>query len=153
MFSNQNTPPSNFWQQISHTVASIPANNLSIDSCFSHAFTVFYSPTWNARSSKFWQQISLPVLQALADYWSQQVWIISKVPLMLGPQLSATSIHWCNYNGLRMNRKCKLQEHLHQLDELPDQLISLGVKPGSQYDAHASVASRALRWRWNRLDF
>ena len=27
------------------------------------------------------------------------------------------------------------------------------IKPGSQYDACANVASRASRWRWNRLDF
>ena len=30
---------------------------------------------------------------------------------------------------------------------------ALTVKPGSQYDARASVASRASGWRWNRLDF
>ena len=29
----------------------------------------------------------------------------------------------------------------------------VAIKPGSQYDAHASVASRASGWRWNRLDF
>ena len=27
------------------------------------------------------------------------------------------------------------------------------LKPGSQYDARASVASRVSGWRWNRLDF
>ena len=27
------------------------------------------------------------------------------------------------------------------------------LRPGSQYDARASVASRASGWRWNRLDF
>ena len=27
------------------------------------------------------------------------------------------------------------------------------LKPGSQYDARASVVSRASGWRWNRLDF
>ena len=27
------------------------------------------------------------------------------------------------------------------------------IKPGSQYDARASVASRASGWCWNRLDF
>ena len=27
------------------------------------------------------------------------------------------------------------------------------LKPGSQYDARASVASRASGWRWNRIDF
>ena len=27
------------------------------------------------------------------------------------------------------------------------------VKPGSQYDAHASIVSWASGWRWNRLDF
>ena len=32
------------------------------------AFTVFFSSTWNAQSSKFWQQIPLPVLLAVADY-------------------------------------------------------------------------------------
>ena len=29
----------------------------------------------------------------------------------------------------------------------------LHIKPGSQYDARASIASRASGWRWNRLDF
>ena len=45
----------------------IPANKLLITSCFSHTFTVFYSPTWNAQSSKFWQQTLLSVSLVLAD--------------------------------------------------------------------------------------
>ena len=32
-------------------------------------------------------------------------------------------------------------------------VIATTLKPGSQYDARASVASRVLGWRWNRLDF
>ena len=55
-----------------------------IASCFSRALTVFYSPAWNGQSSKFWQRISLPMLLALADYWSRGVWIISQVPLTPG---------------------------------------------------------------------
>ena len=34
MFSFKNKPESNFWQRISHTVGCIPANKLSIASCF-----------------------------------------------------------------------------------------------------------------------
>ena len=33
------------------------------------------------------------------------------------------------------------------------QYENASIKPGSQYDAHANVASRAPGWRWNRLDF
>ena len=74
-------PPSNFWQLIPHTVGWISTNKPSITSCFLPAFTIVYSPTWNTQSSKFWQQILLPVLFALVDYWLRRVWIILKVPL------------------------------------------------------------------------
>ena len=33
------------------------------------------------------------------------------------------------------------------------QYENASIKPGSQYDAHASVASRTSGWHWNRLDF
>ena len=33
------------------------------------------------------------------------------------------------------------------------QYENASIKPASQYDAHANVASRAPGWRWNRLDF
>ena len=32
------------------------------------------------------------------------------------------------------------------------QYENASIKPGSQYDAHASVVSRASGQRWNRLD-
>ena len=59
---NRNAPLSNLCQRISHTVGCIPANKPLIASCFLRTLTVFYSPAWNTQSSKFWQQISLPVL-------------------------------------------------------------------------------------------
>ena len=62
---------------------------------FCGAFTVFYSFTLNAQSSKFWQRISLsPYCQHWQlDDWSWRVWIISKVPLT--PQSST---------GYKLNR-------------------------------------------------
>ena len=59
LWPNRNAPLSNLWQRISHTVGCIPANKPSITLCFLRTLTVFYSPAWNAQSSKFWQQISL----------------------------------------------------------------------------------------------
>ena len=94
---NWNTLPSNFWQWISRSVGCIPTNKPSIASCFSCALSVFYSPAWNAQSSKFWQWLSLPVLLALADYWSRGVWIILQVPLT--PGLSQV-INWIVLGGV-----------------------------------------------------
>ena len=57
---NWNTPPSNFWQRISHTVGCIPANKPSI----AHDFCTPWlccSPAWNTQSRKFWQRTSLPI--------------------------------------------------------------------------------------------
>ena len=110
-------PPSNFWQWISHTVGCIPANKPSIASCFSHALTMFYSPAWNSQSSKFWQRISLPVLLALADYWSRGVWIILQVPLT--PGLSQV-INWIALGGVwwvgqETSRPCSNHPNCHAL--------------------------------------
>ena len=33
------------------------------------------------------------------------------------------------------------------------QYENASIKPGSQYDARASVVLQVLGWRWNRLDF
>ena len=63
-------------------VLYIPANKPSIASCFCTPWLC--SISWNGQSSNFWQQISLPVLLALADYWSQGVWITTQVPLTPG---------------------------------------------------------------------
>ena len=87
MFSflqNRNSPLSNFWQWISHTVGCIPANKPAIASCFLRALTVFYSSTCNAQLSMFWQRISLPALLVLVDFWLREVWILSQIPLTPG---------------------------------------------------------------------
>ena len=94
---NRNVLPSNFWQQIPHTVGCIQANKPSFTSCFSGTFTIFYSPTWNTQLSKFWQQIALPILLALADYWSQQVWIIKSYYCYDHSQLV---IDWIAHGGV-----------------------------------------------------
>ena len=80
-----------------HTVGCISANKPSITSCYFLTFTIVYSPTWNTQSRKFWQQILLPVLFALVDYWSWQVWIISKVPLT--PQSQPGYKIYCTQRG------------------------------------------------------
>ena len=88
--SNWNTPPSNFWQQISHTVGCIPASKQAVD-----RFMLFVRL---AQSSKFWQWISLPVLLALADYWLVGVRITSQVPLTWG---QSQVINWIAHRGVQ----------------------------------------------------
>ena len=65
--------------------------------------TVFYSPAWNAQSSKFWQRISLPVLLALG---SVGVWITSQVPLTSGQSqvINWIAHDWVRWVGYRRNQ-------------------------------------------------
>ena len=70
----------------------------AIDRFMLCTLTVFYSPTWNAQLWKIWQQISLPILLALADYWSWRVWLTSQVPLTPG---QSQVINWIVHDRVR----------------------------------------------------
>ena len=119
---NRNALLSNFWQLIYHSkqaVDCIPANKPSIASCFSCTLTVFYSPTWNTQSSKFWQRISLPMLLALADYWLWGVWITSQVPLTPGQSqvINWIAHRWVQWVGLETSLPCSNHPNCNVLTE------------------------------------
>ena len=74
---NWNVLLSTFWQRITPTVGCISANKPSIASCLDHVL-------FSCLERSVEEVLTVPVLLALADYWSQGVWIIPQVPLMPG---------------------------------------------------------------------
>ena len=79
---NRNTPPTNFWQRIPHTVGCIPANKLSSLRAFRAPLPCSILPP-GTLSSKFWQWIPLPIckintgIRPCSNYpvcWADSVW-------------------------------------------------------------------------------